>query len=182
MDTIKEFIFHHNGDKILISDVLEDCNDVEEALTHPTKEGFLGCSIKTIDLPAGTYRIIILEKEFDKWGSRIKAMMILNTLVDYDIAILNTKNWKSYFDFMVDGGSCLVFSNSVLEDKLELDMFLEKWMSCQCDNILKLETNNQISAFGICTGFGDGIYEFSKYCENNKIVGLKVTFVNDDEK
>ncbi len=180
MEKITEFLFHHNGDKILISDVLEDCNDVEEAFTHPTKEGFLGCSIKTIDLPSGVYRVISIEKNYDNWGNRQKAMMILNTNVDYEMAILNTRYWHKYFDFMVDGGSCLVFSNSVLKDKLSLDIFLEKWMSCQYDdNILKLENNNKVIAFGTSTGFGDGVYEFSKLCVKNEIVGLRVTFIEE---
>jgi hypothetical protein len=181
MEKITEFLFHHNGDKILISDVLEDCKEVEESFDYPTTDGMLGCSAKSIDMPSGVYRVISIEKDYDNWGNRQKAMMILHTSIDYEMAILNTRYWHKYFDFMVDGGSCLVFSNSVLEDKINLNIFLDKWMSCSYDdNILKLENNNdKVIAFGTSTGFGDGFYEFSKLCVNNEIVGLRVTFIEE---
>ena len=174
------FKMHHDGSQMLVSDVMEDYEEVRNYFEEESQKLF--SNHQSILIPSGTYDVFITEAKYNKWGNRVKEVTIFNEIYDYEVNNLGFDNWVDKYTIGIDAGSCMFFSDDVLNNKLELDIFLEKWMSCQYDgNILKYEQDGKLNAFGVTSGFGDGIYNVNVYYDNDNIIGLYICFINDDE-
>lgn len=179
---IHKFGFYHPGGDILISDVVSEYEEVKEKFKEKVKSKYVTNHHILKDLDPGHYDTYLIETDMGKWGKRVTGLYFLNSNYDpKDIMTENNDNWRELFDFGVDGGTCMFLSESVLNHRVELDVFLEKWMSCQYPgNYLKLELNHKTLGFGTQTGFGDGMYYFFGYYQMDKLIGVKVFFVDDD--
>ena len=179
---IHKFDFYHNGEDILITDVLSDHHEVEEKFKEKSKSKYITDYFLLKNLEAGNYHVYIIETNMGKWGKRVSGLYFLNSKYNpNEIINENTDNWKELFDFGVDGGTCMFMSKSVLNHKIELDVFLEKWMSGQYSgNYLKMDINNKTIAFGTNTGFGDGMYYFYGNYLNNMLIGIKIFFTDTE--
>ncbi len=176
-EIIHKFKFIHNGTSILISDILSDYTEVLDTFMK-NSNGYFDTS-KIINLINGDYDLYISEKQYDKFGLRVKSVTMFNSFYDYDIN--NNFEWNIIGDFGIDGGTCMIFTDSVLENKLDLDIFLEKYMSCEYDgNYLKYIINDKLIGIGMSSGYGDGFYNIYACFDNNNIIGIKINFINDN--
>ena len=174
------FKLSHSGSKVLLSDLLEDYDETKSFFEKHDKMNFFPSNVK-LDLQEGTYDIFITEKKYDKWGKRVKEVTIFNELYDYEVNNLGLDNWFDIYTLGIDGGSFMFVSDDVLSNKVEFDVFLEKWMSGETKgNILKYNNNDKVIAFGTSSGFGDGTYDVSIYKDNDNIVGIYISFINEE--
>ncbi len=180
---ITKFKIENMGETFLVSDFLEDYDEVNSHFfKHKSSSSKL---ISNNIFVPGIYDVFIKQKKYDNSGVRIKEVLLFNSEYDYEynLSFSHSNKWDQIFDLDINNGSCLFLSDRVLENKLELDIFLEKWMSYQYNgNILDLTIDNQILAFSISSGFGDGVYKFYGYYDHSKLIGLKVEFITDEEE
>ena len=184
MDTqlIHKFDFYHHGEDILITNVISDHHEVEEKFSEEVKSKYTTNHFLLKNLEAGNYNTYVIETDMGKWGKRVSGLYFLGSKYNpNEIINENTDNWKELCDFGVDGGTCMFLSKSVLNHKIELDVFLEKWMSGQYSgNYLKMDINNKTIGFTSITGFGDSMYYFYGNYLNNKLIGVKIFFTEDN--
>jgi hypothetical protein len=180
-EEVTTFKVTHNGSKVLLTDMVEDYNEVKTFFENKKEMSYWPSNVH-LDLSEGTYDIFITEKHYNKWGKRVKDITIFNELYDYEVNDLGLDNWFNVYTLGIDGGTFIFLSDDSLNYKLGLDIFLEKWMAGEFKgNILKYEENKEIIGFATPTGFGDGIYDISIYKDNDNIVGIYISFINDED-
>ncbi len=165
------------GENLLISDFLENYDEVNNAFYSNNKINSKSLS-NSIILP-GFYNSYIKQKKYEKSGLRVKEVLLCHS--DYEV-LTHSDEWELVFDLDINCGSCLFLTDTVLEHKLDLDIFLEKLMSCQyTGNMLPFIVNGKLLGFGVSSGFGDGRYDFFALYEEDRIIALKVEFISDEE-
>ncbi len=173
-----KFKFEHHGGNLLISDTIVDYEEVLTKFIYKQQKDIASEHVIK-NLPMGYYDVFINEGDYGQFGKRVKEIVFFNENYNYEYN--NISDWNYLFNLTVDTGSCLFISESILENKLDFDIFLEKWLIGQCDgNILPLTINNSIVSFAVNSGYGDGIYDFFAYYSGNQIVGIKVSFINNE--
>jgi hypothetical protein len=179
---IHKFDFYHHGEDILITDVVSDHHEVEDKIVE-VKNKYATNHYILKNMEAGNYNTYVIETDMCKHGRRVTGLYFLNSRYNpNEIIYENTDKWKELFDFIVDGGTCMFLSKSVLNHKVEFDIFLEKWMSGQyTGNYLKMDLNHKTIGFASSTGYGDGTYYFYGYYHNNKLIGVKVFFTDNED-
>lgn len=180
---IYKFDFFHLGEKLLVTDFIENYDEVFKLFSkqNKTNKYAVQSSFVLNNLVNGKYDVFVYEQKYDKWGLRVKKITFFNSLYDYEYnKNIDENKWEILFNIGIDAGSCLFLSDCVLENCDKLNNFFEQWMGKNYKgNILKLD-NNQTSGFGTSSGYGDGLYEFKVYKDNDNIIGLEVEFINDD--
>lgn len=183
---VYKFDFNHTGEKLLITDFIENYDEVLKLFSKQNKSNRYALQSSHVlnNLVNGKYDVFVHEKKYDKWGLRVKKITFFNSFYDYEYnENIDENKWEVLFNLTIDAGSCLFLSDSVLEDNNKLNNFLEKWMSFNFKgNILKLDNDNQLVGFGTSSGYGDGLYEFKVYVEDNSLIGLQVEFIDDNEQ
>jgi hypothetical protein len=180
-EEVTTFKFAHNGSKVLLTDIVEDYEEIKSAFQSKKEISYWPSNVQ-LDLSEGTYDIFVTEKYYNKWGKRVKDVTIFNEIYDYEINNLGLDNWFNVYTLGIDGGTFMLLSDDVLNHKLNLDIFLEKWMAGQYDdNILKYVQDKKTIGFATPTGFGDGTYDVSIYKDNDNIVGIYISFINDED-
>jgi len=179
--TIQQFHFNHDGGNILITDVLSNHQEVIEKFNSHKISKFDHSSFVLKNMEPGKYETYLIETDMGKWGNRLSGIYFINSNYDQNKIIQDGENWKDLYDFGVDGGTCMFLSESALKHTVDLDVYLEKWMSCEYKgNFLKFVLDHKTIGFGTSTGFGDGVYYFFGYYDKHKLIGIKVFFVDDD--
>jgi len=181
---IYKFDFYHLGEKLLISDFIENYDEVLKLFSKQNKANKYAVQSSYVlnNLVTGKYDVFVYEQKYDKWGLRVKKITFFNSLYDFEYnENIDENKWEVLFNIGIDAGSCLFLSDSVLENGDKLNNFLERWMSNNYKgNILKLDLDDQVSGFGTSSGYGDGLYEFKVYNDNDNIIGLEVEFIDND--
>jgi hypothetical protein len=178
---IKKFQIENLGEAFLVSDLLEDYDDVHNNFFKGKSQG--SQKISNNVFVKGLYDVFIKQKKYGNSGVRAKEVIMFNSEYDYEynLSFTNSNKWEQIFDLEINNSTCLFLSDRVLENKLELDIFLEKWMSYQYSgNISDLTIDGYLIGFGVSSGFGDGVYDFYGYYDDNKLIGLKVEFITDE--
>ena len=185
-NVIQKFEFFHNGEKLLITDFVENYDEVLKLFSKTNKQNkyALSSSFVLANLINGKYDVFVHEKKYDKWGLRVKKITFFNSLYDFEYNDnIDENKWEILFNLSIDAGSCLFFSDTVLENCDKLNNFLEKWMSCNFKgNLLKIDVDNQLVGFGTSSGYGDGLYEFKVYKDSDNVIGLQVDFIDDNQQ
>jgi len=181
-EEITSFKLNHNGSKVLLTDIMDNYDDILNSFESNRVISYWPSNLQ-LNLSEGIYDIFVTEKYYGKWGKRVKDITIFNEIYDYEVNNLGLDNWFNIYTLGIDGGTFMLLSDDVLNYKLNLDIFLEKWMAGQYkDNIFKYEENNKTIGFATPTGFGDGTYDISIYKDNDNIVGIYISFINDEDE
>jgi len=142
------------------------------------------------DMLQGNYNVIVDKGDFDNgWGERVLSLTILHESIEDDV---NYLDWEDFTDVCVDSGQCGIFSidtyrNDTLVESIKTpptDFVLpyndtegDKWYESMCKFTLSkdqwgLYDNGVVSG----TGIGDGQYPVEIVKENEKVVGIRITY------
>lgn len=179
-DIVKTFHMKISADStILISDYVGSQSDIIDEFSKNQKSIFP--SSKTIKIKPGNYDIDVESEHAISPGIICNHSVFL-----YDPTFNYTDSQpKVLFNFCVDGGTCMIFLDSITNPKYtdKLDNWLDIDSLCGGDEptCFMDDDTNEILGVYMTSGYGDGIYTCHCFCDsNNDIHGLYMKFITEE--
>ena len=155
------------------------------------------CQTKLTNVLPGKYNVDVDKTDMGDWGTRVSGITVLHEDYPDDHNLI----WEGHSECGVDSGQCGIFcmtgyrndelSKSITtpESNFSLgkyrndeeggDMWYEKMCKFTLDNeSWGVYDTGVVSSSGI----GDGMYPLLVAMDNDKIVGIKVVFLGDDDE
>lgn len=154
-------------------------------ITDPCYDTITWCQKLLTNVSPGTYRCFVVVSDEGNWGHRVAELhAILNKVFDkyeelseipYDSEPLNCS-------IGVDSGQCGIFDADYYEEQHPDDDYDNKnsWYRRVCDLTYNAGI---IDGLGVAcaSGYGDGSYPLYVAKDKNKVVAMKVVFIDDEE-
>lgn len=160
----------HLGEKVFVTD---PCYDV-----------FTWCQAELHNVSPGTYKCFIILSDEGIWGYRVAELHtvkeeFLRTHGSISEIPCSTEPHKATIG--VDSGQCGIFEADYYEHNQPDNDYgnPDSWYRRVCNIACSSAQAGTVDNSGVVTrsGFGDGIYSLYTAKENNKIVAMKVVFI-----